>query len=33
MEGPSKILNRVWKEQEALIHKKKLLQVKSSIRE
>jgi len=25
MEGPSKILSRVWKEQEALIHKKKIL--------
>ena len=33
MNGPSKILDRKWKEKEHLIHKKKLSEVKSTIRD
>lgn len=33
MAGPSKILDRRWREKEQLIHKKKLAAVKSSIRQ
>ncbi len=32
MAGPSKILDRIWKEKEAAIHKKKLKEVKSNIK-
>jgi hypothetical protein len=31
MTGPSKILDRRWKEKEAAIHRRKISQVKSSI--
>ena len=32
MQGPSKILDRRWKEKEAAIHRRKLTEVRSNIR-
>jgi len=33
MAGPSKILDRIWRERDAAIHKRKLKEVKSNIRQ
>ena len=32
MQGPSKILDRRWKEKEAAIHRRKLTEVRSNMR-